>query len=421
MTKNKKQFERGQAMIVATIFFLIISITIIFGLAVPVAKQKHIVADLIGSRDSYFISEAAMEDVVYRLKNGMSVGTTQTLQMNGQSATVTTTTTGSGRTLTSVGTWNGLQRQIETKLKVGVGVAFGYGIQVGNGGFNLSGGSGVNGSVASNGPIVGSGGAFITGTVSSSGTSSSISNVTIGTATTGDAWANSVTGSTVRGNLYCQTGSGNNKACNTSKGTPPSEPFPVSNTDISAWQGEASAGGVFVGNKTISGSATILGPLKINGNLIVSGSVQLTVSGTLWVTGNITIDNGGSIVLASSYGTNSGVIVADGKIYLANNSNVSGSGTSGSYVLLLTTSDCPASVSCGGAPAIDVSNNTGLVIMNAQNGTIQFNNNDTAQEATAKRITLANNAIIDYKIGLINTTFSNGPTGGWDIQSWKEK
>ncbi|CAN5190358.1 hypothetical protein BH11PAT1_BH11PAT1_3330 [soil metagenome] len=421
MIQKTTHLERGQAMIIATIFFLIISITIIFGLAAPVAKQKHIVADLIGSRQGYFLSEAGMEDVVYRLKNGISVGTSETLQMNGQSATVTTTSTGSGRTVTSLGTWNGLQRQIETKLKVGVGVAFGYGIQVGTGGFTLSNNSGVIGSVAASGPIIGSSGAFITGAASSAGASSQISNVTIGTATSGDAWADSVTGSTIRGNLYCQTGSGNNKACNTSKPSPTPEPYPVTSTDISTWQSEASAGGVFVGDKTISGSATSLGPLKINGNLIINGNATLTITGTLWVTGNLTLGNSAGAKLSSSYASSSGVVVVDGIVSLSNNANFTGSGATTTNIMLLSTSDCPTSVSCGGLPAISIANNAGAVLLNAQNGTITFSNGSGAKEAIAKTISLSNNAVITYDTGLINASFSNGPTGGWDITSWKEK
>ena len=419
--KNFPNKQGGQAMMIATIFFLIISLTIIFGLAVPVSKQKHIVANLVESRRGYFLSEAGLEDVVYRLKNGMTVDSTETLTLNNQSSVVTTISNGAGKTVTSLADWNGLNRRVETKLKVGVGVAFGYGIQVGNGGFTLANNSGIIGSVSASGPIVGANGAFITGSARATGAISTISGVTIGTGTTGDAWAHTVNNSTVRGNIYCQTGSGNNKACNTSKADPTPDAYPVADNDIATWKAEATAGGIFVGDKTISGSATNLGPLKIDGDLNLQGNSTLTITGTLWVTGKITLGNGAGAKLASSYSSNSGVVVADGIISLSQNAHFVGSGSASTSIMLLTTSDCPDSSYCDGSPAINIENNAGAVILNAQNGTILFANGSGAKEAVAKTISLSPNAVITYDTGLIDTSFSNGPTGGWDIESWKEK
>lgn len=421
MTYHLPHQQKGQAMLIATIFFLVIAITIIFGLAGPVTKQKHIVANLMQSRESYFLAEAGMEDVVFRLKNGISVGTTETLVLNNQSVITTTTSSGSNRIVTSVSNWNDLVRQVETKLKVGVGVAFGYGVQVGTGGFIMANQSGVIGSVSSSGSITGSNGSYITGAARAAGANGVISGTTVGTGSSGDAWAHTVNNTTVRGTLYCQTGSGNNKLCNTSKADPVADPFPVSNADIAQWKAEATAGGIFNGDKDISGVTTSLGPIKINGNLNILGNALLTITGTIWVTGNITLVNNAGVKLASSYGSNSGVVVADGIVSLSNNANFTGSGATSTNIMLLTTSDCPESISCGGASAISIANNAGAVILNAQNGTISFANGSGAKEAVAKTISLLPNAVITYDSGLIDANFSNGPTGGWDIQSWKEK
>ncbi|MHB0978358.1 MAG: hypothetical protein ACYC1K_03115 [Minisyncoccota bacterium] len=419
--KNFPNKQRGQAMMIATIFFLIISITIIFGLAVPVSKQKHMVANLVESRRGYFLSEAGLEDVVYRLKNGMTVDSTEILTLNNQSATITTVSDGGGRTVTSLADWNGLNRRVETKLKVGVGVAFGYGIQVGSGGFTLANNSGIVGSVSANGPIVGSNGSYITGSARATGAVSTISGVIVGTGTSGDAWAHTVNNSTVRGNLFCQTGSGNNQACNTSKADPTPDAYPVTDADVAVWKAEATAGGVFVGNKTVSGSTTSLGPIKIDGDLNIQGNATLTITGTIWVTGKIVLGNGAGAKLSPSYSSNSGVVVSDGIISLSQNAHFTGSGSASTSIMLLTTSDCPESSSCNGSPAINIENNAGAVILNAQNGTISFANGSGAKEAVGKTIALSPNAVITYDTGLMDTSFSNGPTGGWDIESWKEK
>jgi hypothetical protein len=137
------------------------------------------------------------------------------------------------------------------------------------------------------------------------GLTSTISNVIVGTGSVGDARAHNVTGTTVRGSLYCQTGSGNNKACNTSLPDPEPQPFPVSDANIDQWKMEGEAGGIIAGNYTQNGGT--IGPKKITGNLTLSGTV--TVAGTLWVQGNVIMTNGAIIRLASAYGADSGTIV----------------------------------------------------------------------------------------------------------------
>ncbi|MCC2630345.1 MAG: seg [Candidatus Paceibacter sp.] len=248
------------------------------------------------------------------------------------------------------------------------------------------------------------------------GLTSTISGVTVGTGSTGDAWAHTVTGSTVRGNLYCQTGSGNNKSCDTSRTDPSSQPLPISDANIAEWKDAASEGGTTVGNYTADGIS--IGPRRITGDLTITGTVTLT--GTVWVEGTVNISGNAIVKLASNYGSGSGVIVTDGYVMMSNNVAFQGSGATGSYIMLVTTSDCPSSVSCAGNNAINVSNNVTSVILNAQNGTIRFSNNASAKEATAKLISLDNNSYITYESGLANTNFTSGPTGGWEITRWQE-
>lgn len=241
---------------------------------------------------------------------------------------------------------------------------------------------------------------------------SSISGVRVGQGSTGNAHAHTVTNSTVAGALYCQTGSGNNKACNTSQADPTFQNWPVSDANIEAWKEEAEAGGTWSGSFTASSTTTQLGPRKISGDLNLSNNKTLVVNGTLWVTGNFNVSNNVQVRLGSGYGTGSGVIVVDGTISISNNATFAGSGQTGSYLMLLTTSPSDS--------AINVSNNAGTVILNAQRGTITFSNNAGAKEATANRIVLSNNAVITYESGLANLNFVSGPSGGWNITGWKE-
>ncbi len=244
------------------------------------------------------------------------------------------------------------------------------------------------------------------------GINGSISNVTVGSSGVGNAHAHTVTGSTIAGSLYCQTGSGNNKACNTSLADPVQIDFPITDGNITGWKAEGEAGGVYSGNYVIDDDTATLGPIKINGNLTIQNNAVVTINGTIWVTGNIILDNNVDISLAPGYGSGSGVIVTDGEVDISNNVDFAGSGATGSYMLLLTTSSS--------SNAIDLSNNAGAVILYAQNGTVNIANNAGAKEVTGYRLSLGNNAVVTYESGLANVNFVSGPGGAWDITKWKE-
>lgn len=257
------------------------------------------------------------------------------------------------------------------------------------------------------------------------GVTSSITNIAVGTSGTGDAHAHTVTGSTITGSLYCKEGSGNNKACNTSLPDPAPVAYPISDANIAQWKDEADQY-IYNGNLTPAGSTSTLGPMKVIGDLILPSDHHLTVTGTIWVTGNIVMPNNNSMRLVSGYQQTSGAVIADGYIHLENNVDFYGSGQSGSYILLLTTSSCPASGACGGHDAIELANNIGLtpngdrVVVNAQRGRIEFGNNTKVKSATAHEIYLNNNVSIEYDSGLANVNFSSGPGGSWNIDAWDE-
>ena len=237
----------------------------------------------------------------------------------------------------------------------------------------------------------------------------------------GDAWAHEVNDSDVSGTIYCQAASGNNKACDTSRPDPVEQPFPVSDGNIADWKAQAEAGGVTSGNVSYGGSTKAsLGPRKIVGNLTVSNSAELTLTGVIWVTGNVTVDGSGVVELSSSYGGNSGIIIADGRIANGGSGRFEGSGTDGSYILVATTSACPSGAGCSGLPAISVSGSGESTIFNAQQGTISFSGSAHTKQATAKRIELSGSAEITYETGLADMSFSSGPSGGWNLTDWEE-
>ncbi len=677
---TKKQHNRGAAMLLATLFFLAISVVIVLGIAAPIIKQVKIGTDTIHSVESYYLSEGALEDGTYRILNSKTLASGDTYVVNGYTTTVTLTTTAGGKTIETYTSRDGLVRKMQAQVTEGVGAAFNYAIQSGAGGFNITGGSQIVGNIYSNGSVKISGGSSVTGGVTaanpsatstdqsndtpstisscsssncitfgnSSGTQdiaqsfrvsssqslnsiafylkkvstpaditvkittdnagkpsstalitstiaassvttsfgwvsaslaaypildpdetywvvldagsnaskyyvigantsgytsgssaigawggtwastspstldsyfrlylgggnsyignqtpSYVGEATIGSGGTGNAWAYYVGGANVAGNLYCQQGAYNNKSCDTSKGLPTPSGYPISDAVIAQFKGDVdnalpdtfTGGWTYNGNLTINYLGTTTTSLRqVNGNLtlncssnpanfgdiyvtgtlsvssgcqmnadnvkvggdvtignvgatmdslnagsdvLITGggvltvgptkvagdiSVQSTLSmkGTLWVVGNLTQSSGATTRLNASYGTNSGVIVADGYLDLSGGGTFNGSGQTGSYIVLATTSNCPVGAGCGTHNAIDLSGGAGAVVLVAQNGTMSMSGGTSAKAMVANRIVVSGGARINYDSGLADLNFSSGPSGGWNVTSWKE-
>lgn len=242
----------------------------------------------------------------------------------------------------------------------------------------------------------------------------------------GDAYAHQILNSWVECDAFYATdpadiaGTTVGKTKHPGSTDPPPEAMPISDGQITDWKAAAAEGGEQIGdyNLIINGEKASLGPKKITGNMLISNSVELTITGTVWVTGDVTISNNAIIKLDTGYGTNSGVMVVDGKINVSNNCVFQGSGTAGSYILILTTNNSLDA----GSPAINIANNAQTVIFYAANGLINIANNAQLKEATGYKLSLSNNASVVYETGLANAKFANGPGGVWAIQSktWQE-
>lgn len=228
----------------------------------------------------------------------------------------------------------------------------------------------------------------------------------------GDAYAHTLLNCSVGGNAYYQSITSCPVAGTSHPGSTDQSPgsLPVSNTQITQWEGAAGGGTSVAGPYTISGTQT-LGPAKINGDLSVSGT--LILSGPVWVNGNITFSNGARLTVSGSAGGSGAVLIADatgntaikGTVGLSNNVTVTGDGQSGSYPMIISTNSS--------SNAIQLSNNATGVILFASAGTIQLSNNASASQLTGYAIQLNNNATITYITGLQNASFTNGPGGSW--------
>ena len=265
----------------------------------------------------------------------------------------------------------------------------------------------IEGNIYANGTIVGSSGNIVTGGAVSADQNGLIDSIT----STVDMRANTLRNCTVGGNAtYNTTSSCTFNGTETVMGGnyPPVVPFPLTDQQIIDWKAEAEAGGVTTGNVTIS-TGTSLGPQKIVGNLTVGNGQTLTLTGRVWVTGDFLMDNNSVLEIDPSYLDNSEVLMVDGSAGLNNNSRIDGSGTEGSYIILIVDSNKLTN----GDPAVRVSNNANTALFYARNGLVYIANNAHLSGVTAYKVHMNNNAVLIYDFGLADTSFSSGPGAAW--------
>lgn len=410
-------------MILTVLFFLVLGIFVIAGVSFMAAKDIGNMNSLFSSGASFYVAESGMEDAIYRIKNNMTVSS-NTLTIDGNSASVTVNTSTGSSSILSFASTSGSYKRIQAALTTGSGVAFNYGIQTGTGGMYMDGGSKITGNVYSNGSIQALSGVSITGTAIAAGTSTLggstyVGGVYVGTNGIGNAWAHNVIGGSVAGNLYCTTGSYNNKSCDTSKGDAPSVPLPYTTQNMIDWETAAAAGGTITGDYTVGYAGGTLGPKKITGSLTVNGGGKLVLTGPLWVVGNVTVTGGGSVSLPSNYAKNSETIISNGLITINGGANT-GSGTSGSYLFIVSTSTCSGGSNCSGNYAITVTGGAGTIAISAQNGGISLSGAASLNAATASYVYITGGSTVNYDSGLASPSFVSGPKGGFSVSSWGE-
>ncbi|MDD5165302.1 MAG: hypothetical protein PHG25_02070 [Candidatus Pacebacteria bacterium] len=428
---RKNLYNRGQVIILNTILFLAVSLLLINGVAYPILSHYTATQGLIQSKQSFLLADSATNEALYRLKNNLTIGSTETITLASSSATIIVTNTPSGKRVAITSPGNTYQRNIQLDLTLGTGVSFHYGIQSGQGGFVLQNNSTVTGNVFSSGTVVGNGNT-IYGDVISAGSSGLISGIyatgtiyahTLQNSRAGKdafyysaATIDSYTGSHVTGIKYP----------NSTDQTPVD--LPIDDAQITEWENDAAASGTATcsgGTYTIT-SSVIIGPIKIPCDLVISGSPTVTIKGHIWVTGNITIQNNSILKMDSSLGAQNVAIIADDPtnrltgslISIQNNAAFQNSGTTGSFVFMISQNN--SAENGGSVNAITLSNNTTALVAYAAHGLIPLSNNISLKEVTAYKITLQNNANVIYDTGLPNTLFQAGPGGGYNVLNWTE-
>lgn len=419
--------KRGAAIVTFVMFFVVVSLAVVVGISTPIAREVRTASEFVKSKSAYYLAESGNEDVLYRIKNGKQVSPTEVLLLDGNYATTTLTTVSSNdRSIFSTASINSNTRKAQTDVTTSSGAAFSFGVQSGEGGMVLENSASVSGNAYSNGPISRTGTGVITGDVISAGPSGSVSGIN----NTGSVYAHAITGSTIGVDAHYQTISSSAVSGVSYPGSADqaTSSLPITDAMVAQWEADAVAGGTISSPCTykITGTAT-LGPKKITCDLEISGNGTITLAGNVWVTGNITIKNNSVIKVATALAGSSVALIADNpsngisssQIIIENSPVFQGSGTAGSYILLL--SQNKSAETGGGNKAIEVQNSsTGSFLVYAGHGEIVLENNVALKEVTAYRIRLQNTANVTYESGLASLLFTSGPGGSWTIKDWFE-
>ncbi|MDP2720822.1 MAG: hypothetical protein Q8O75_02680 [bacterium] len=449
LTRAKKFSEGGQIAIILVLTLLSTASILVVALGVVAFNEVKKLNNVVKSAQSYYVAEAGIEDVVTRVKNKMIYPNPGTYSFPVGQGTAEVTISGSLENLSIVSKGDVANRIRKvavnlTSLPSETDVDFNYGVQVGDGGLSMKSNSEVTGGVFANGPIFcpsGCGGgvtlpkivgdAFSAVPAGSTGIGQNLAiKKSAPGATDGNGHANTIRSVTADGTLYCKTGSGNNKVCDTSEDDPEPQSLPVSDSTINTWKSWAAAGGE-QGDTTIPGGTTSsIGPRKINGNLTINSNSTLIVTGTIWVTGNITVNSNSLILLHSSFGADGSAVVLagdtgnTGQIVINSNVTICGSNggvlgscntENGSYIMFLSTFPFDPT-----QDAILAYSNILTSILYANNGAIRLNSNVRVKEVTGYGLRLESDATVTFETGLGSVVFTTGPGAVFKINSWEE-
>lgn len=387
----------------------------------------------VASAQALALAEAGIDKAAYELNQNSSYsGETNTTLGSGVFTITVSNVDSSTKLITSTGfVPNSTDPVAKKTIKVKVGItndviSFHYGVQAGQGGFRLENSSKITGNVYSGGSVIGTSQNYIYGDVVSSGPSGLVYGVHATSSVYAHTIGNAGTATIIDKNAYYTTKT-NTTVTGTSYPNSPDQaavPLPISDAQISEWEGLAVAGGTKTcsgGDYDISSGSVDLGPVKIPCNLHISNSAQVTIHGHIWVAGNISIENSAVVKMAADLGATNVAIIADNPsnqttsstIKVKNTASFQNSGTPGSFIFLISQN---RSAELGGEEeAFELSNSASALVAYAAHGLIPIENSVSLKEVTAYKIVLKNTANVTYDTGLPNTMFESGSGGSWNF------
>jgi hypothetical protein len=428
--------QGGQAVIIAVVFFLTALIVVVTGVVIPVLTETRNIFGNIRSKESFYLAEGSLEDVIYRTQEGVTVDDNEFLSepISGGGLTASTTRnviSANEIEITSAGDSAQAIRKTKARLIIGTSAAFNFGVQSGSGGFILDNTSSVIGNAYSNGPIVagvGAGQNLINGTAVSAGPAGLIDDIHVAQ----DAYAREIRDSEVGtlgvgGDAYYDTLFSGTVHGTAYSGQPdqPLTTLPIPDTIVTQWEADAVAGGIDTTCPHTIVTDVTIGPKKIECDVTINDDVIVTLTGVVWVEGNLTIKKPTIKIDPLLVDTSVGIIVHDpsdeltgSKVILQNTSTFVGA-AGDSYVLVLSMNK--SAEMAGSEVAIDIQQQVdGDLLVYAGHGEVLMSQSATLKEVTGYKVHLENSAKAIYDTGLGSLLFVSSPSEGFHIDQWNE-
>ncbi len=427
---RKVTTQRGYIIILHTVLFLAITIAVVIGVLNPILSSYKAVQAFMRSGQAFVAADSGMEEAVYRVKNGLPIPASFTLNLSTASTTITIVDTATGKKIVDEASTTEFARQIEVNLVKGTGASFHYGIHAGRGGFSMKNSSSITGNVFSGGPVTGAG-----NIIRGDAVSTDAAGLIYGVHTTGSAYAHTIgsnsAGTLIDANAYYTNENGTVTVSGISYPGSSDQayvPPPISDAQIHSWESIAAnkVTATCENGKYVIDEDKAIGPMKIPCDLEITGSSIATITGHIWVTGNIDMKNSSVIAMSPDLGSSNVAIIADnpnasttsGIITIGQSSSFQSSGSVGSYVFMISQNG--STENGGSTNAINVGQSASALIAYAIHGQMSLGQSVSLKEVTAYKIALTNSANITYDSGLSSVLFSSGPSGGYNLATWIE-
>lgn len=454
MNNPRTQHNKGAAVLVFVVFFLVASVVLVYGIAQGAYSDLVQYRTLENSKVVFFAVEAGIEDAIHRHRNNKGYSSSESFSLGAVTVDATRAVVTDHFELNFTGTRGDIIRKGYLEFTIGAGASFSYGLQSDVGGILLQNSSSVIGNIYSNGTVVGTGsgdGNDIFGTVISAGptgyvegihaTGSVYANEIVETVVDKNAYCDSIDQSNVSGLLFCNTVTATfpNPADGPGPADQPTTTLPLSDADIDEQKAAAVAGGVIAstdsrcsGGTWVINSSTTTGPAKIECDVVVRGSGTVwTLTGQIWIEGNFTIGVGEpTVAIDGSLSGKAVTLIVDdesnrvtsSKIDMNNKASFVGAGAE-SYIILISQNNDEEGAGAGGGGEIAIDSgqsSVGDVLLYAAHGEIVIGQSGQFVGVAGRLLHLQNSAQIIYETGAISLQFPDGPGGGYVIGEWIE-
>lgn len=228
----------------------------------------------------------------------------------------------------------------------------------------------------------------------------------------GNAHANTLRDLTIQGGAYYQTAQ-NITAGQSYPGAvdPPAQTLPISQVNIDDWKTQATSAGIFNGDITTCPVDLPAG--KYIGSITFPEGCVVTTGSPLWVTGNLDLQIGVTIKLNQNFQASSGVFMVDNFITLDKDDKILGSGTDGSYLVLISNFNSRDDPSSRNAITVAKEGNSGILYSNL--GSISIAKENELTSVTGWKLNIDKELELSYDQGLAGTFFSSGPAGSFSL------